>query len=349
MRNPAELNPAQVAVVIPCFRAKGLVGPVVAGVLRVGEELGNYYQLLVLVVNDACPEESWHEITGHPQVQVLHHSHNRGVGAATLTGLQAALEQQCQAMVKLDADGQHPPLYLLDLIPHLLGQPAGELALVKGSRYRWPSPPGSIPWARQLGSILLEPMARAALAYRNLTDISNGYLGLNQLSCRYLMAAQLGPSLQQRYLFESSVLVRSAWLGLELREFAMLPRYGERWISSMESGAMVLPLLGFWSQATLSRLLRCYMASVSLGSGLLLMTALSSALAGYLWITRVGPEIADRTQVSAGTSSAFTTACATALVSLLLLFLYDYRSGSDVKVLRFPALLRDLEKKQSVD
>ena len=344
MSRPTEFNPAQVAVVIPCFRAKSLVGQVVAEVLRIGEELGPAYQLRVLVVNDACPQQSWHEIAAHPQVQVLHHSYNRGVGAATLTGLQAALEQQCQAMVKLDADGQHKPLYLLDLVPHLLGQPAGELALVKGSRYRWPSRPGSIPWGRQLGSILLEPMARGALAYRNLTDTSNGYLGFNQLSCRYLMAAELGPSLQQRYLFESSVLVRSAWLGLELREFAMLPRYGERWRSSMESGEMVLPLLGFWSQATLSRLRRCYLASITLGSILLVITALSSALAGYLWITKVGPEIADRTQVSAGTSSAFTTASATALVGLLLFFLYDYRSGSDVKVLRFPALLRDLER-----
>lgn len=62
MRSPVDLNPAQVAVVIPCFRAKGLVGPVVAGVLRIGEELGTSCQLRVLVVNDACPQQSWHEI-----------------------------------------------------------------------------------------------------------------------------------------------------------------------------------------------------------------------------------------------------------------------------------------------
>jgi dolichol-phosphate mannosyltransferase len=334
----------RVGVVIPCYRASGQIAAVVKGVLEQAEQLEACRDLLVFLVNDGCPQESWREVAAHPQVQVLHHLHNQGVGAATLTGLRAALEQHCQAMVKLDADGQHPPLYLVDLVPHLLEQPAGELALVKGSRYRWPSRPGAIPWARQLGSILLEPMARAALACRNLTDISNGYLGLNQLSCRYLLATTLGPPLQQRYLFESSVLVRSAWLGLELREFAMLPRYGERWSSSMDSGAMVLPLLQFWSRAALARLRRCYLASLTLGSGLLLVATLSSALAAYLWITRVGPEIADRTQVSAGTSSAFTTASATALVGLLLFVLYDYRSGSDVRVLRFPALLRDLER-----
>ena len=333
----------KVAVVIPCYCARGDVGEVVKEVLEVANQLADHCELTVLVVDDACPQESWREIARHPQVQMLHHVQNRGVGAATLTGLEAALEQNCQAMVKLDADGQHPPVYLQDLVPHLLEQPMGELALVKGSRYRWPSRAGAIPWARQLGSILLEPMARAALACRNLTDISNGYLGMNALSARYLLARGLGPPLQQRYLFESSVLVRCAWLGLELREFAMLPRYGERWSSSMESGSMVVPLLLYWSQAALARLRRCYLSSLTLGSGLLLVTALSSVLAGYLWITRVGPEIADRTQVSAGTSSAFTTASATALLGLLLFFLYDYRSGRDVMVLRFPALLRDLE------
>ena len=336
---------AQVAVVIPCYRAKGLVANVVAEVLRVGDELTPVCLLRVLVVNDACPQQSWQDIAYHPQVQVLHHRHNRGVGAATITGLNAALQIQCQAMVKLDADGQHPPGYLLDLVPHLLEQPSSELALVRGSRYRWPNRHGSIPLTRQVGSILLEPMARAALACRNLTDTSNGYLGFNNLSCRYLLAAGWGPPLQKRYLFESSLLVRSTWLGIELREFAMLPHYEGHWKSSMECGSMVLPLLGFWCKATLSRLYRCYLVSITLGSCLLVMTILSTGLAGYLWTKRVGPEIAEGIQVSAGTSSAFTVSSATALVALLLFLLYDYRSGSEVKSLHFPALLDDLEKK----
>ena len=109
----------QVAVVIPCYKAKYLVPNVVSEVLKVGEELGDLCLLRVLVVDDACPQQSWREIADHPQVQVLHHIHNRGVGAATFTGLHTALQMQCQAMVKLDADGQHPPAYLLDLVPYL--------------------------------------------------------------------------------------------------------------------------------------------------------------------------------------------------------------------------------------
>ena len=111
----------------------------------------------------------------------------------------------------------------------------------------------------------------------------------------------------------------------------------------MDGGAMVMPLR-FWCISALARLRRCYLASLNLGSALLLVSARSISLAGYLWLTRVGPEIAERTQVSAGTSSAFTVASATALLGLLLFFLYDYRSSSDVKTLRFAALLDDLER-----
>ena len=207
----------KVAVVIPCFRVSQLVGVVVRDVLRIAEQLSAHYELTIFVVNDACPQESWREIPSHPRVQILHHSQNSGVGAATLTGFQAALDQECDALVKLDADGQHPAMYLFDLIPHIFSQPDSELALVKGSRYRWPNPPGAIPWARKFGSILLEPMARAALACRNLTDISNGYLAMNGLSASYLLSRGLGPPLQLRYTFESSVLVRCSWFGFFAR------------------------------------------------------------------------------------------------------------------------------------
>ena len=75
--------------------------------------------------------------------------------------------------------------------------------------------------------ILLETMAHEALACRKLTDIGNGCLGLSALRARCLMARGIGPSLEQRYLFEGSVVARCAWLGLELREFEV-PRNGDR-------------------------------------------------------------------------------------------------------------------------
>ena len=49
-------------------------------VQEVAQQLGDHCELTALVVNDACPQESWREIAPHPQVEVLHHAENRGMG-----------------------------------------------------------------------------------------------------------------------------------------------------------------------------------------------------------------------------------------------------------------------------
>lgn len=333
----------RVAVIIPCYRATGKVGSVVDGVIKCRETLKELCMLEVIVVDDACPELSWREIGENAGIRIIHNPRNEGVGGATLTGLRAAGKGEFSAMVKLDADGQHRPQYLIDLIPYLLKQRETDMVLVKGTRYRWPSSQDGIPWVRRIGSVLLEPIARAALGCRSLTDICNGYLGLNSLSCRYLLLERLGPRIELRYLFESSILVRSRWLGIEIREFSMMPHYSSDWSSSMDSSTMVLPLLLFWSRAAVERIRRTYVRSLNLGSGLFVTSATSAVIACYLWLSRVGPGIAMKEEVSAGTASAFTTASATALIGLIVFFLYDYRAGYDVKVLSFPTLLEDIE------
>ena len=45
---------------------------------------------------------------------------NLGVGASTLIGFQKAVEDNNEIFIKMDADGQHQPEYLIELIPYLL-------------------------------------------------------------------------------------------------------------------------------------------------------------------------------------------------------------------------------------
>ena len=80
------------------------------------------------------PKKSWQEVDNKFEVEIIHHPRNLGVGFASKQGLWA-LKDNCDAIVKIDADGQHPPEYLAELIPFLISRPKNELFLLKGSRY----------------------------------------------------------------------------------------------------------------------------------------------------------------------------------------------------------------------
>ena len=331
-----------ICIVIPCYKAKGKVATVVESIQKVSQKLAHSYNIFTIIVNDACPLDSWKEINLNSNILITHHEKNYGVGASTLTGFQMALSRNADAIIKLDSDGQHPPSYLEDIIPYLFSLPFSETCLIKGSRYLYRINSEKIPWARKIGSIFLEPIARVALSCRELSDISNGYLAMNNLTCRLLVGIKFGPSLNMRYLFESSLLVRSVFFDIPIYVFAMNANYGKDWNSSMNSKKMIFPLLSFWIKAGLMRLINKYIFRINLGSFLLIISSISFLNALNLFITRIRPLIKLGITVSAGNSTFFTTSAAIVIFTIILFFLYDYNSGYRVKSLIFPKFLEEL-------
>tara|TARA_B100000965_G_scaffold400762_1_gene423261 strand:+ start:704 stop:1729 length:1026 start_codon:yes stop_codon:yes gene_type:complete len=333
-----------VGVVIPCYRARDFIKDVVNQILDAANQLQDKCKLKVYVVDDCCPEQSWKQVEGNISIKIIKHSRNLGVGAATISGFQAALSDNCQAVVKIDADGQHLPHYLIDLIPYLLSLPNYKLILVKGTRYLWPEITSNVPLIRRLGSMFLEPIARVALCYRRLTDIANGYLAFNALTLKHILSPNLGRKLESRYLFESSILERCSLLGCEVHEFAMASRYFEYTKSSMKSSHMVFPMLRFWIRAIIKRLFNQYIFSLNLGTILFLLSLSSFVFALRLFLGRIYAEISSGVLVSAGTSAAFTSSLTISLLSLCFFLFYDYSSGQNVKKVRFSSFINDLNE-----
>jgi dolichol-phosphate mannosyltransferase len=85
---PTALN-NRVYCVIPTYRAASTILDVVEEALKHAD--------VIIVVDDACPQHSGElvrrEYHGNAQVQVIERERNGGVGAATKTGIGAALEQ----------------------------------------------------------------------------------------------------------------------------------------------------------------------------------------------------------------------------------------------------------------
>lgn len=92
-------EPAKMMVLIPAYKEAGRVGAVVHATLP---------YLPVLVVDDGSPDNT-SETAREAGAVVIRQEPNQGKGAALLNGFKHCLTQGVDAVITLDADGQHDP------------------------------------------------------------------------------------------------------------------------------------------------------------------------------------------------------------------------------------------------
>lgn len=137
----------------------------VAGVLRELVASSKDIGFQVVVVNDGSSDGSADVVDGFKdQVQVIHHTSNRGYGAALKTGI---LATRAQNVVFFDSDGQHKTEDLRVLVGLLDGH-----EFVFGRRPKG----GGSPLIRQPGKWVLGKVCNF-LAMRKIPDINCGLRG----------------------------------------------------------------------------------------------------------------------------------------------------------------------------
>ncbi len=94
------MDPAKVAIVIPVYNH----GTRISDVVRKASVL----DCPVFVVDDGSSDNTADMLSSMNGITVLTHQHNLGKGAALRTGFKAA-RQTCDWAITLDADGQHKP------------------------------------------------------------------------------------------------------------------------------------------------------------------------------------------------------------------------------------------------
>lgn len=107
--------------IIPAYEEAGTIGAVV-------EETADHVDDVV-VVDDASTDET-PRLAREAGATVIEHTFNIGVGGALRTGYRYAIREDYEFIVQVDADGQHDPGY----IPELLDT-ARDADIVIGSRY----------------------------------------------------------------------------------------------------------------------------------------------------------------------------------------------------------------------
>ena len=206
--------PTSVAVVIPCYRVKSRILDVLS---RIGPEVSR-----IFVIDDACPEGTGRlvqEQCSDPRVSVLQHAVNQGVGAAVMTGYQAALNDGAQVIVKVDGDGQMNPALILRFIAPIL---KGQADYTKGNRFYDLTHIGQMPTHRLLGNAALSLMAKLSTGYWNLFDTTNGFTAIHAKVARRIAFDKVSP----RYFFETDLLFRLNIIRAVVVDIAMDASYG---------------------------------------------------------------------------------------------------------------------------
>jgi len=190
------------AALVPAYQAAAHLGEVLLGLQSLDPPPD------ILVVDDGS-RDATAEVARQSGVRVLSFAGNRGKGHALLAGFEALADYD--AVVTLDADGQHPPACL----PLFLRAAEAGADLVLGRRAR----SAEMPAARRLANRFSSAWAQW-LAGQTITDSQSGYRLYRRAVFRDT------PITPGRYEFETEIVVRAARLGFRLAEVEIPTVYG---------------------------------------------------------------------------------------------------------------------------
>ena len=133
------MDPGKVAIVIPVYNH----GTRISDVLRKASEL----DCPVFVVDDGSTDNTADMLSSMKNITVLTHRQNLGKGAALRTGFKAA-QKICDWAITLDADGQHKPEDVGNLL-EAVGNKNSQRPIVIGTRQGMDG--DHVPWTSKFG------------------------------------------------------------------------------------------------------------------------------------------------------------------------------------------------------
>jgi len=206
------LDGKTVAVVVPAYNEEALVASTLATIPPFVDR--------IFVVDDASQDGTAEcAQTGDPRVEVLRHERNRGVGAAIVSGYQAAMGAGTDVTAVMAADGQMDPAELAIFAGAVA---AGECDYAKANRLFMHGARDVIPRHRYFGNAILSFLTKIASGYWHVADPEAGYTAISLETLRLLDLERLYP----RYGFENDILVHLNVWSRRVRDVPSRPIYG---------------------------------------------------------------------------------------------------------------------------
>ncbi len=162
----------KVAVIIPCYNEEKNISDVIRSVHAVNHS--SLYQLTPIVVNDKSTDSS-SSIASNENCVLLDLPVNLGIGGAVQTGFKYADENNFDAAIQMDGDGQHPAEEIEKLMLPLINN---EADIIIGSRFITGEGFQSSFWRRT--GIVFFKMLLKNITGHIITDSTSGYRAVNK-------------------------------------------------------------------------------------------------------------------------------------------------------------------------
>ncbi len=201
MQNQAQ----KIFIVIPAFNEASVIQSVIREIKNAGYEN-------IIVVDDGSTDKTHACATKLIGKNALRHKINRGKGAATKTGIEAAKLLDADIIVTLDGDGQHDPTDIKNLIAPIV---KNRIDVALGTRLLNPK---GMPWYK----ILHNKIGNFITWYLFglwVTDSQSGFRAYSK------KAAEKINTLGDRYEYESEVIREIYIHKLTFREIPIQVRY----------------------------------------------------------------------------------------------------------------------------
>ncbi len=204
-----------ISVILPCYKSKNHILEVLC---QLGKEVSE-----IIVVDDACPQGTGKYVEEHfhdDRLKVLFHKTNKGVGGAMKTGFAESKKGKCSVFVKIDSDGQMPPVLIPKFVAPIL---EGRADYCKGNRFYNVESLKDMPLIRIVGNAGLSFLTKLSSGYWNTMDPTNGFLAIHRNIIENIPLDKVS----NRFFFETDMLFRANIIGALVLDIPMHAVYNK--------------------------------------------------------------------------------------------------------------------------
>ncbi len=164
----------KVCVIMPAYNEAASVGEVIQKIRRYASEAD------IVVVNDGSTDGT-RRAALQAGAKALELPINLGIGGAVQTGLKYAYRRGCEIAVEVDADGQHDPRHIPQLVDKVVSRKA-DMAI--GSRF-YGNRAYHSSWLRMLGIRIFSQLIRLVTG-RKIYDSTSGFRAYSRPALAFL-------------------------------------------------------------------------------------------------------------------------------------------------------------------